>query len=76
MKFAYDIVIAGGGMVVSVSGLSGPTVQPNDTGFKVNIDQQGQATTNGLETTQPVVAKSGGVVMRYPLSVSLAKGIG
>lgn len=35
-----------------------------------------QATTNGLETTQPVVAKSGGVVMRYPLSVSVASGIG
>lgn len=32
-------------------------------------------TTAGLETTQPVVAKTAGVVMRYPLSVSLASNI-
>lgn len=32
-------------------------------------------TTAGLETTQPVVAKTAGIVMRYPLSVSIGAGI-
>lgn len=32
-------------------------------------------TTAGLETTQPVVAKSAGVIVRYPLSISVGDGI-
>lgn len=34
------------------------------------------ATTSGLETTQPVIAKTAGVIMRYPLSVSYGDAIG
>ena len=33
------------------------------------------ANTQGLETTQPVIAKTAGVVCHYPLSVSLGVGI-
>lgn len=40
---------SGGGMLVSVTGLSGGPVQPNDTGFKVSIDQQDAS--NGSAST-------------------------
>ncbi len=33
------------------------------------------ATTHGLETTQPVLAKTAGIVPRYPLSITSATGI-
>jgi hypothetical protein len=34
---------SGGGMIVSVTGITGSTVQPNATAFKVSIDQQDPA---------------------------------
>jgi hypothetical protein len=40
---------SGGGMLVSVTGLSGGPVQPNDTGFNVSIDQQDPS--NGSAST-------------------------
>jgi hypothetical protein len=41
--------VSGGGMLVSVMGLTGGSVQPNDTGFKVSIDQQDPS--NGSAST-------------------------
>jgi hypothetical protein len=44
--------VSGGGMLVSVMGLTGGSVQPNDTGFKVSIDQQDPS--NGSASTLQV----------------------
>jgi hypothetical protein len=44
--------VSGGGMLVSVEGLTGGSVQPNDTGFKVSIDQQDPS--NGSASTLQV----------------------
>ncbi len=41
--------VSGGGMLVSVTGLSGGPVQPNDTGFKVTIDREDPS--NGSAST-------------------------
>lgn len=43
---------SGGGMLVSVTGLSGGPVQPNDTGFKVTIDREDPS--NGSASTMQV----------------------
>lgn len=40
---------SGGGMLVSVSGISGPTVQPNESAFKLRIDEQDPS--NGSAST-------------------------
>jgi hypothetical protein len=44
--------VSGGGMLVSAGGLSGGSVQPNDTGFKVTITQQDPS--NGSASTLQV----------------------